>query len=215
MNADGSGQMELDIEVHPVLRDYLLDLLDSFSDDEQIVLFDNFAIEQAFLEETLIQLDEITSNGYDFLRARFSFRDLGQLLDQSVFNLDQYISLSATQSRKRIEFSLSQNSLVTFLESLPLVNTDSLLYVLPVAGETSRDEYKEDLLWSLEEYESAEVVEVFLEEAKFSLSFYTPGGFTRASEDILLEDNNRKATLELPLLDLLVTETGELFFLEY
>lgn len=153
LTADGSGETELHIELDPVFSEYLADLTGSLGSDgtEPASIFDLDLVRQSFEVEPGLRLRSVHSSAPEQLHLVVEFDSLAAIFAMRHSRLAGAFRFERTDTLRRLAVRIDRRaveSMVALAGIDPFVS-DSLL---PPEGGMSAAEYRDFLVWALEEY---------------------------------------------------------------
>ncbi|GAB4367313.1 MAG: hypothetical protein Kow009_04180 [Spirochaetales bacterium] len=203
LESDGSGTVNLQIDLSPVLVRYYSDLATGFLPDFDPAhprIFDLDALKARFAREKNLTLLSARTPSPERLEASFAFQDLRTLFTDS--NVGNAITLSQTDREETIRIRLNRDTLNTIFALSP--DTESPIYRMllpPPDGSLSEEDYRDQLVWALEEYASEEELSATLRASRIQVRVHTPGPILRHRGGVMEGASTVRFTL--PLLSVL------------
>jgi len=204
--ADGSGTATVDISIHPIMAAYYNDLLVAMTGVErEFPLFDPVQIEQSFAERAGISLLGLELKNRLELSVAVAFNDLNR-----VFPADSgspsVLAFERSGTRRTLRIRLDRAAVDQFLSFAPEETAAMSEFLFPpVDGSVSREEFREQMAWALEEYADAGVVAEILENAEIVVVVRPEGTIVSQTGGRILGET---VVFHVPVLDIL-TITGE------
>lgn len=209
----GSGTAEIVVDLDPVFVSYFRDLAGSMGSDENVPIFDLRAVAARFEEERSLTLLSASTPAQGRLELRVGFEELSRLAEDARFG--RILSYSeAENGTSRLSIRLAPED-VPFLLSLSGLKEGSPVELLlpPPEGEMSAEEYREYLIWALEEYESPGRLRQILNGAAVSVTVNTPDAIVSITNGSQL--GPQRARFRIALLPLVTGEHEGLYELRY
>ena len=203
--ADGSGEAALSVELHPIMIAYMNDLMTAMSGVEgEYPLFDLEQIAASFAERDGVELIGIERPARGSLALGIRFGDIAKVFSRE--DADDILSFENRGATRELTVRLNRDAVARFLEFAPEENASLAQFLFPPAdGSVSREEYREEMAWALEEYDDREAVERALDNATIEVRV-NPSG------EIVSQTGGRIAdgavVFSIPVLELL-TMAGE------
>jgi hypothetical protein len=176
---DGSGEARLSVELHPIMIDYLDDLMAAMTGVEaEYPVFDVEQLTASFAERDGVQLVslDLPARGKLELRLRFDRID-------AVFAREgaaEILTLERNGALRTLTVRLDREAVQRFLEFAPEESMTMAQYLLPPEdGSVSREQYRDELAWALEEYAARDVVERVLDRAQIEVRVSPEGRIVR------------------------------------
>ncbi len=162
---DGSGEAALSVELHPIMIAYMNDLMTAMSGVEgEYPLFDLEQIAASFAEREGVELVDIERPARGSLALDVRFGDISEVFSRE--DADDILSFENRGSTRELTVRLNRDAVARFLEFAPEENASLAQFLFPPAdGSVSREEYREEMAWALEEYDEREAVERALDGA--------------------------------------------------
>lgn len=177
LNVDGTGTLEGEIRLHPVLASYLTDLSMAVSTgSDEIPLFDLPRLEEAFSGSTGVRLVELSSPRREVLRFRLVLEDLN-----APFAALPRADRNIIEFRRRgeaavLDLVLTRDNFNQVSAFFPALDQGLLDYFIP-QGESfiSEEVYRDDLAYALEDYLEDYRLEEVLEESVIRIDIEAGG----------------------------------------
>jgi hypothetical protein len=206
VEADGSGTATVDIAVHPIMAAYYNDLLIAMTGVEgEYPLFDPVQIEESFAARPGIRLVSLRQESRLELTVVAAFDDLNDVFPADAA-ASSVLAFEQEGSTRTLRIRLDRAAVDRFLSFAPEETaTMSEFLFPPVDGSVSREEFRDQMAWALEEYADPAVVTEVLETAEIAV-------VVRPEGDIVSQIGGRivgeTVVFHVPVLDIL-TITGE------
>lgn len=173
--ADGSGEASLSVELHPIMIAYMNDLMTAMSGVEgEYPLFDIEQIAASFAEREGVELTAIERPKRGALALSIRFTDIRALFARE--DADDILTFERDGANRELTVRLNRDAVQRFLEFAPEENASMAQFLFPPAdGSVSREEYREEMAWALEEYDDREAVERALDNATIEVRVDTAG----------------------------------------
>lgn len=213
LDPGGSGTGEIVVDLDPVFVAYYRDLAGAVGGDADVPLFDLNALSARFRQEEALTLRGVRSPAQGRLELSVSFEDLAALAEDSRFGrLVDYTTDGERGTTVSIRITPED---IPFLLSLSGMEEGSPVELLlpPPGGEMSSEEYREYLIWALEEYESPRRLRQILDGAAVTVTVTTPEPIESVLNGGQLGPN--EARFRIALLPLLTGEQEGVYELSY
>ncbi|MFP4425736.1 MAG: hypothetical protein ACLFPP_04710 [Spirochaetaceae bacterium] len=211
LDPDGSGTAEVVVDLDRVFIAYFRDLSGSVGGDEETPIFDLDAITERLGEEEHLTLRGARSPAQGRLELQISFDSIADLAGDARFGrLIEYTENGGTLLRIRVT-----PEDVPFLLSLSGMAEGSPVEMLlpPSGGEMNSQEYREYLVWALEEYETPGRLRQILDGAAVTVTVTTPDTIDQVVNGEELSP--REARFRIEVLSLLTGEEDGVYELRY
>ncbi len=213
LDPEGSGTAEIVVDLDPVLVAYFRDLSGAVGGEANMPIFDLTAISDRFRQEEHLTLQGARSPAQGRLELSVSFDNLIDLAEDARFGrLIEYSREGNDGTTLRIRITPED---VPFLLSLSGMAEGSPVEMLlpPPRGEMSSEEYREYLIWALEEYEEPGRLRQILDGAAVMVTVTTPTSIESVVNGAQL--GPREARFRIELLSLLTGEHEGVYELRY
>ena len=165
ISGDGSGRAVLTVALHPIMIDYMNDLMSAMTGVEaEYPIFDLEQLQASFAGREGIVLERAERPARGRLEMEVSFARIDDVLARE--GADDVLALERRGANRELTVRLDRQAVTRFLEFAPEESTSMAQFILPPSdGSVSREEFRDEMAWALEEYEEREVVEQVLENA--------------------------------------------------
>ena len=200
LNANGSGEATLSVNLHPIMINYMNDLMTAMTGVEgEYPIFDLEQITASFAERDGVELVALDRGERGTLLMEIRFDDINELFARE--NAEDILRFERVGPRRELAFTLNREAVQRFLEFAPEDSMTMAQFLFPPAdGSVSREEYRDEMAWALEEYDDRAAVERVLDAAAIDVRI-TPAG------RIVAQDGGRidgaAVVFSIPVLDLL------------
>jgi hypothetical protein len=207
LREDGTGEAEIRIELDPVFSAYLIDLTATFGEgaSENSEVFDLEIIRESFAREPGLLLVEVSSREPEELRVVVEFESLAALFAARSAALERSFHFETVGADRRLVARVDRRTvenLVNLVGIDPFV-TESLL---PPEGDMTAAEYREYLVWALEEYQDHRPIASVIEGSEIRTSV-SPAGAVRQVRGGMDTGSGQAVLFRTPLLEVLTTRT--------
>ena len=198
--ADGSGEASLSVELHPIMIAYMNDLMTAMSGVEgEYPLFDLEQIAVSFAEREGVELTSIDRPKRGALALSIGFTDIREVFARE--DADDILTFDRDGANRELTVTLNRGAVQRFLEFAPEENASMAQFLFPPAdGTVSREEYRGEMAWALEEYDDREAVERALDNATIEVRV-DPAGEIVSQSGGRVEDG--VVVFSIPVLELL------------
>ncbi|TVR67892.1 MAG: hypothetical protein EA427_12205 [Spirochaetaceae bacterium] len=177
IRSDGSGEADIRIELDPVFSAYLLDLTASLGADgsgEAASIFDLPLLRESFAAEPGLSLQLASSPSPEELNLVVEFESLATLFALRRSRLAGAFRFERTDSLRRLAVRVDRS---TIENMVALVGIDPFVSesLLPPERGMSAAEYRDFLVWALEEYEDGRPVATVINDSAVQTRI-TPSG---------------------------------------
>lgn len=175
LEADGSGQARIEIVLDPVFAAYLVDLTATLgSADSETSLFDLELVRATFEQEPGLTLLEATSPTPEELSLQVQFDSLSALIAVRDSRLSGAFRFERAQPFSRLVSRVNRRTIenLVALAGIDPFVSESLL---PPEGDMSASEYRDYLVWALEEYEQDRPIATVVNQSEIETRV-TPAG---------------------------------------
>lgn len=158
LSGDGSGTAELTVDLHPIMIDYMNDLVVAMTGVEgDYPIFDLDQLRASFAERDGVTILDASLPSRGMLVMNIAFDDVNALLARE--GAADVLRLERRGANRELMLRLDAEAVQRFLAFAPPESASMAQFLLPPAdGSVSQDEYREELAWALEEYEDAATV---------------------------------------------------------
>lgn len=156
--ADGSGTAELTVDLHPIMVSYLNDLVVAMTGVEgDYPIFDLDQLRASFASREGVTILDAALPSRGTLAMSIAFDDVNALLARE--GAGDVLRLEPRGANRELLLRLDAEAVQRFLTFAPPESASMAQFLLPPSdGSVSRDEYREELAWALEEYEDTATV---------------------------------------------------------
>lgn len=203
LSPDGSGTANLRVDLHPIMISYMNDLMAAMTGVEgEYPLFDLEQLAASFAERDGIELVAANQLSRGSLELEARFRDINAILARE--DATGILNLARSGDRRELTIRLNREAVQRFLEFAPEESMTMAQFLFPpVDGSVSREEYRDEMAWALEEYEDRETVERVLDEAEIEVRIKPVGTIVSQRGGEIQGDT---VVFRIPLLVLLTLE---------
>ena len=175
LNANGSGEATLSVNLHPIMIDYMNDLMMAMTGVEgEYPIFDLEQIAASFAEREGVELVAVERVERGTLLMEIRFDDINELFVRE--NAEDILRFERVGPRRELSFTLNREAVQRFLAFAPEDSMTMAQFLFPPAdGSVSREEYRDEMAWALEEYDDRAAVERVLDAAAIDVRI-TPVG---------------------------------------
>lgn len=200
ISGDGSGRATLSVELHPILVSYMSDLTAAMTGVEgDYPIFDLDQLRASFAERDGVVLESASNPERGSLEMVVSFNDISEVLARE--GADDVLRLDRRGANRELTVRLDREAVQRFLEFAPDESTTMAQFLLPPAdGSVSREEFREEMAWALEEYADRRVVERVLDESQIVVRVVPEGRIVSQRGG---EIRGNAVIFRVPILDLL------------
>ncbi|MFW6261236.1 MAG: hypothetical protein ACOC6J_06600 [Spirochaetota bacterium] len=200
LGADGSGEASLSVELHPIMIAYMNDLMTAMSGVEgEYPLFDLEQIAVSFAEREEVELTDLDRPKRGALALSIRFTDIRAVFARE--DADDILTFERDGANRELTVTLNRDAVQRFLEFAPEENASMAQFLFPPAdGSVSREEYREEMAWALEEYDDREAVDRALDNATIEVRV-DPAGEIVSQSGGRVEDG--VVVFSIPVLELL------------
>ncbi|MFW6289225.1 MAG: hypothetical protein ACOC2Q_05535 [Spirochaetota bacterium] len=200
LNANGSGEATLSVNLHPIMISYMNDLMTAMTGVEaEYPIFDLDQITASFAERDGVELIALERVARGTLLMEIRFGDINELFVRE--NAEDILRFERVGARRELSFTLNREAVQRFLEFAPEDSMTMAEFLFPPAdGSVSREEYRDEMAWALEEYDDRAAVERVLDAASIDVRI-TPVGRIVGQDGGRIEDG--AVVFSIPVLDLL------------
>lgn len=200
LRADGSGQAGLQVELHPILIRYVNDLASAMTGrDVEHPVFDEAQIAAVIRERQGIDLVRLEQRGRGGLVVDVAFRDISELFARE--GASDVLWIEPRGANRELIIRLNREAVYRFLDFAPADSAAMMQMLFPPAdGSVTRNAYRDELAWALEEYERRSVVERVLDEARIDVRVVPAGRIVSQQGGRIVGD---AVVFSVPVLELL------------
>jgi len=213
LDRDGSGTAEIVVDLDPVFVAYFRDLSGAVGGNADNPVFDLGAVSARFRAEEALTLRGVRSPAQGRLELSVSFEELEELAEDARFGrLIDYVTDGEGGVTMSIRITPED---IPFLLSLSGTEQGSPVELLlpPPGGDMSSEEYREYLIWALEEYERPGRLRQILDGAAVTVTVGTPQQIDSVLNGAQL--GPKEARFRIALLPLLTGEHEGVYELSY
>lgn len=205
---DGSGEAEIRIVLEPYFAEYLSDLSAGFGNPDAPA-FDLPSIEYAFSTYPELELRSLETVGVYELNLSVAFTSVEALLRDRNAVLADVLTFRRIGSDREVSAVLDRSAVARSLE-FARIDSGITEILLPPVGDMSEAEYREYLVWAMEEYEDAETLDRSLQNVRIETKIDVDGTI------VSTEGNSEPgAFYSVSLLHLLTTGKPETYRLRF
>lgn len=204
LNVDSSGNAELNVEIHPVFRDYLKDISDVLSEDtDQQGLFDIKKIRETAAAREGVTLDSVSVTGDNILNLKLSFKNVEVMANNA--EMEDVVRFSTKAGVHTLDFHLTAANFrslfaIAGMQDSPLIDTFGPSDIAP----WTQDEYLENVSYALEENATAPEIRKMFLDASIRVTVNVKGQIVSQTGGTL---NGNSVVFLIPLLRVLTLET--------
>lgn len=207
LREDGTGEAEIRIELDRVFAAYLEDLTATLGESPagEGQVFDVETIRESFDREPGLLLLEASSPGPEALTVVVEFESLAALFAARSSALENSFRFERVGADRQLVARVDRRTvenLVNLVGIDPFV-TESLL---PPEGNMTATEYREYLVWALEEYQDQRPIASVIEDSEIRTSV-NPAGTVRRVRGGMDTGSGGVVLFRTPLLEVLTTNT--------
>ncbi len=215
LEPDGSGEATLTVDLHPILVAYVSDLASAMSgveaDAAELALFDVAQITAEIDERPGMELVRAEQRGRGGLTLVTRFTDINAIFARE--GAQDVLRLERRGDERVLTMTLGRDAVARFLEYAPDESATMIeLLFPPPDGSVTREEYREELAWALEEYDRRAAVERALDEARIEV-VVTPRGRIVSQRGGEVVDGSVRFTI--PVLELLTLREERVYSLVF
>ncbi len=223
VKSDDSGQVFLNLQLDPMLTQYVYDLQSSFTNmtpDQAKGFIQPEAIEAAFAESKSVKLVSAEVPDANTIRIQLAFNALEEILNEGNANIEKTQQdqirevmdfVIGKDGVKKIHFQLDKEKFNTLLTLVPAEYQAMVAAFAPPGYEVEKSDYLEMLALNFIEYDM-DYMKNKIQTAKLQLNFQIDG-------TILSHQGGTKkgnvVSYEIPLLDLLVMSDSYYFEVQF
>ncbi|MFW5801430.1 MAG: hypothetical protein ACOCVC_05325 [Spirochaeta sp.] len=208
---DGSGDVQLVVELSRVFREYYRDLSGSESIQEDAI-FDTDEIGRVLAGQQGLTVESVAAPGPGRLEVAVQLQNIEQLYRDDTMNVPEIIRFVRSDEGAALHIRVGRNDIPRFLRLSPIGDSPVVEYLLPPGNSLSRDDYIEYLSWALEEYEEDVPVQEVIESAAIELRIQPEGSITRQHGGEVQGDT---VVFRIPLIDLVLARQPLEFSVEF
>ena len=212
LSPDGSGSANLRVDLHPIMLDYMNDLMAAMTGVEgEYPIFDLDQIVSSFAERDGLELVSANQLSRGSLELNVRFADINEIFERE--GATEILSLEQSGSRRELTVRLDREAVRRFLEFAPEESTTMAQFLFPpVDGSVSREEYRDEMAWALEEYDDPATVQRVLDEAEIEVRIRPEGSIVSQRGG---EIDGATVVFRIPLLVLLTLEETRTYSLVF
>jgi hypothetical protein len=202
LEEDGSGEIEVEIEISAPFAAYITDLNASYGAPDDAPLFDIAAIEASFAAEPGLELRGVSSARREALSLLVEFDSIDRLLQSRERGVQSAFRFERSETFRRVSAVIDRAAIEAMLEIAafdPFV-TESLL---PPEDGMGAAEYRDYLAWALEEYERDTPLDRVFRTARIETRVIPSGRITQVQRGRRSDD---AAEFVTPLIEAITTD---------
>jgi hypothetical protein len=197
-----SGSVDTRVTMDPLLRQYLGDLaeIQGTRVDDDASFFDTAALTAGFSAAEGISLTGIVLEAPETLRILAQFPDIQRIFPEDISTRGNSVfHFQRSGNTGTLSIRVDARNVASILEMVPFGSdpvSQTITGVFQSGGD--EEELKEMLVWTFEEYASAETIEKMIDSAAILLRIQVPGRIQNVDGGIRLSENT--AEFSIPLL---------------
>jgi hypothetical protein len=212
LHPDGSGEVHVSVDMHPVLMAYFTDLMMALTGAEgDPPIYDLDALSASFAERPGVTLVSADTPERGALRLHVRFEDINQLFADE--DSAETARFSSSGSRRELVVTLNRASVNRFLGYAP--EDSSMLADLllpPEDGSLPSEDYRGELEWAFEEYGTPDEVADALDSAVIEVRITPDGRIVTQSGGSIVGDS---VVFRIPVLELLTLDDERVYSLSF
>jgi|GEM_PF-5562940 len=202
---DGSGGAVLNVELAPMLVNYLQDLSGSVTQDGSFSIFDTKTLSQTLEKEPGVTVRTAESKNSGTLHLELTFTDISRVLAAQGESVDSFLRFSRSGERKTLVITVSQQVVKQLFSLTPLSGSMVEQTLLPPPeSKMGKKEYIDYLSWAMEEYAPDGDAASIIGNAVIHVGVTVKGSILSQSGGV--QDGNR-VDFQLPVVDLLTARS--------
>lgn len=199
---DGSGSVEVEIELGRIFREYYRDLSGETAFDSSEI-FDTAEIRRVLESYTGIDVETVSAPDAGRLRIQAQMQDVEELFRDDTLEVPEIAYFVRDGQEATLHMRFGREDIPRFLALSPIGDSPVVEYLLPPGDELGREEYIEYLGWALEEYEEGTPVADVVRAAAIELRIRPAGEILVQRGGVVDGDT---AVFEVPLIDLVLAQ---------
>ena len=208
LRPDGSGEVYVSVDMHPVLMAYFTDLMMAMTGAEgDLPIFDLDVLSASLSERPGVTLVSAETPERGSLRLHVRFEDINQLfIDEDSAETARF---SSAGNRRELVVTLNRTSVNRFLGYAPEEsNMLADLLLPPEDGSLSSEDYRGELEWAFEEYGTPDDVAHALDGAVIEVRITPDGRIVAQSGGSIVGDS---VVFRIPVLELLTLDAERVY----
>ncbi len=205
-----SAEMRVSLTLEPFFEQYLWDLGSQAREQES--LFDLPRISRA-LEDLGLEILSIGTTGTRSLDLHLVVPNPQEIARTKLDSPDFLTWTTGTQPAK-LTITLNQAIIRKLIGTTSLVQQEGLSYLMPAPGSSAQD-YLDDLVWMLEDYESPPILAAILRESGVRLQIQTPRDIIQLSGPGTTRIGPRVGEIRIGMIDILTLNGSRTYVVEY
>lgn len=185
LRADGSGDAALTIQISAPLAAYLADLGVGLTGATDAPLFDLAAIEAAIQADPNLTLRRIGQTDARSLSVNVDFQRIDALLAARSQLLARAFRFDTRSTSRRVTAQVGRETVERSFEALSIDPAVAQL-LLPPEGKMSAREYRDYLIWALEEYEAEAPLARLIDTAAVETIIRVDGRIEEVAEGVIV-----------------------------
>ena len=206
LNVDSSGTVSMKIELHPIFREYLLDISDILDGDaDQQNIFDVERIKAAVAARNGLRLINVNTPETDVLEMSVKFDNVENIItSQEAENTEDVLALSMAGGVNTLDFHLTAGNFrsvlaIAALDDSPLVDTFGPCEEDP----WDEEEYLDTVSYALEENGTVPEIREMFQNASIKITVNVKGTIVSQKGGKI---SGKKVLFDIPLLRVLTLE---------
>ncbi len=203
--ADGSGAVEINVDLNQLLILYARDIVGGFSSKEaaaEIKLFDTGKIKEKIASMPHVTLKSVSSVSVQKLYLAFSFDGIENIFPHS----KDILIISEKDGKKTLSFTLTADNFSLLTDFLGLQENEIIDTFGPQKDVPfNRDEYFEMTEYLFDEYASKEEIDTVLRDSSIETDINVHGTITavESSPSVVTSFKGSHGKIKIPLVDIL------------
>ncbi len=212
LQPDGSGEATLTVDLHPVLIAYVSDLASAMTGVEaEYPVFDVTQIAAEIDTRPGMELVRAEQRGRGGLTLVTRFTDINAIFARE--GAGDVLRFERRGDERMLTLTLGRDAVARFLEYAPQESATMVELLFPPAdGSVTRDEYRDELAWALEEYDRRAVVERTLDEARIEVRVSPQGRLVSQRGGEVVDGS---VVFTIPVLELLTLREERVYSLVF
>ncbi len=212
LQPDGSGEATLTVDLHPILVAYVSDLASAMTGVEtEHPVFDVTQIAAEIDERPGIELVRAEQRGRGGLTLVTRFNDINAIFARE--GAGDVLRFERRGDERVLTMTLGRDAVARFLEYAPEESASMVELLFPPAdGSVTREEYREELAWALEEYDRRPAVERALDEARIEVRVSPQGRLVSQRGGEVVDGT---VVFTIPVLELLTLRDERIYSLVF
>ena len=217
INPSLSGVIGLDLDLHPLFTQYIMDLAESqgtLHDKENQRVFDAPQIIHFFNSLPSLSVNEVNTPALAKLNLNLSFSDFNSVFAKSKDkNIPNIADIKVLNDYNQLSIYISRKNISQIIELLPLANNPAFESFLPfIEDPTSEEEFLEMIVWTFEEYTEEKKIEEMIHSSYIELSIkFEKNVISSVGGKVL----GKKVFFKIPLIKLFTLEKPLIYSVKY